>query len=69
MIPDNVNLITKDGCMAADEDMLFDELINCKTVSEQMQLLYDQTALNDLGVRLRYMIARQVGSKYLRNCF
>ncbi|KAJ0175923.1 hypothetical protein K1T71_008097 [Dendrolimus kikuchii] len=59
-IPKNINLMTNNGCRATDEDALFEDLMNCKTVSEQIQLLYDQTALNDLGVRLRYMIARQL---------
>ncbi|XP_059062906.1 poly(A) RNA polymerase, mitochondrial-like [Achroia grisella] len=53
-------LITKNGNAAIDEDMLFGELTNCATVSDQIQLLYDRTMLNDLGIRLRYMVARQL---------
>lgn len=46
--------------MVVNDDALYESLMNCNTVSEQIQMLYDRTALNDLGVRLRYIIARQV---------
>lgn len=53
-------LAVKHGSSKVDEDVLFEELLNCKTVSEQLQLLYNRTKLNDMDVRLRYMVARQV---------
>ncbi|XP_072929815.1 poly(A) RNA polymerase, mitochondrial [Epargyreus clarus] len=54
------SLAVKDGCNKVDEDALYEELLNCGTVSDQIQLLYDRTVLNDLGIRLRYMVARQL---------
>lgn len=59
-VPSTDTLLLKEGTVDADEDALFEELIACKSISEQIQLLYDRTVLNDLGVRLRYMVARQV---------
>lgn len=53
-------LSSMDGCSMVDEDELFRQLLKCDTVSDQIQLLYDRTKLNDLGIRLRYMVARQV---------
>lgn len=53
-------LMTTKGCNSIDEDNLIEELANCEDVSEQIQQMHDRTALNDLGVRLRYMVARQV---------
>lgn len=59
--PTSKSLLAKDGNSPPNEDVLFEELLKCSTVSDQIQLLYDKTKLNDLGVRLRYMVARQVG--------
>ncbi|CAD0197959.1 unnamed protein product [Chrysodeixis includens] len=56
----SMTLSSMDGCSMVDEDELFQQLLQCDTVSDQIQLLYDRTKLNDLGVRLRYMVARQV---------
>ncbi|XP_028155931.1 poly(A) RNA polymerase, mitochondrial-like [Ostrinia furnacalis] len=53
-------LIIKDGNAPPNEEALSEELLKCSTVSEQIQLLYDRTKLNDLGVRLRFMVARQL---------
>lgn len=53
-------LMTTKGCNSIDEDNLIEELANCEDVSEQIQQMHDRTALNDLGVRLRYMVARQI---------
>lgn len=58
--PISKTLATKDGIQVVDEDVLLEDLLNCETVSDQIQLLYDRTKLNDLGVRLRFMVARQV---------
>ncbi|KAL0879104.1 hypothetical protein ABMA27_004061 [Loxostege sticticalis] len=58
--PTSKSLLTKDGNSPPNEDVLFEELLKCSTVSDQIQLLYDKTKLNDLGVRLRYMVARQL---------
>ncbi|KPJ04642.1 Poly(A) RNA polymerase, mitochondrial [Papilio xuthus] len=52
-------LATKDGIEPIDDDLLYEELLNCETVTQQIQHLYERTKLNDLGVRLRYMVARQ----------
>ncbi|CAH2243638.1 jg23563 [Pararge aegeria aegeria] len=54
------HLAVKDGSLSVNEDVLFEELMNCSSVSEQIQMLYDRTVLNDIGVRLRYMVARQL---------
>lgn len=53
-------LASINGIEQVDEDKLFKDLVECDTVSDQIQLLYDRTRLNDLGARLRYMVARQV---------
>ncbi|XP_045773699.1 poly(A) RNA polymerase, mitochondrial-like [Maniola jurtina] len=53
-------LAVKDGSLRVNEEVLFEELLNCETVSDQIQMLYDRTVLNDIGVRLRYMVARQL---------
>ncbi|KAI5638203.1 hypothetical protein NE865_09149 [Phthorimaea operculella] len=58
--PSDTDLLIKDGTMAVNEEQLFAELLACETVSKQIQLLYDKTSLNDIGVRLRYMVARQL---------
>lgn len=55
-----LSLATENAEMEVNEDELIEKLAQCKTVSDQIQLLYDCTTLNDLGVRLRYMVARQV---------
>ncbi|KAH9644730.1 hypothetical protein HF086_003835 [Spodoptera exigua] len=52
-------LASINGIEQVDEDKLFKDLMDCETVSDQIQLLYDRTRLNDLGARLRYMVARQ----------
>lgn len=55
-------LTIKNGNDHMDEDILFEDLIKCETISDQIQLLYQRTTINDLGIRLRYMVARQVGT-------
>ncbi|CAG9583437.1 unnamed protein product [Danaus chrysippus] len=55
-----LELRVKDGNNKYSEDVLFDDLMKCQTVSEQIQMLYDKTILNDVGARLRYMVARQL---------
>ncbi|XP_061717935.1 poly(A) RNA polymerase, mitochondrial [Cydia pomonella] len=54
------SLNTKDGSSDLSEDTLFQELMSAQTVSDQIQLLYDRTILNDLGVRLRFIVAREL---------
>ncbi|CAG9788436.1 unnamed protein product [Diatraea saccharalis] len=54
------SLVIKDGNAIVDEAVLYKELAECSSVSDQIQLLYDRTKLNDLGVRLRYMVARHL---------
>ncbi|XP_044264015.1 poly(A) RNA polymerase, mitochondrial [Tribolium madens] len=53
-------LNTENGnqCMKSPEIMNL--LRNCDSVSEQMNVLYNSTKLNDLGTRLRFLTARQV---------
>ncbi|CAG5023578.1 unnamed protein product [Parnassius apollo] len=58
-VPSSKTLAAKDGITAIDDDILFEELLNCETMSNQIQLLYERTKLNDLGIRLRFMVARQ----------
>nr|XP_021181118.2 poly(A) RNA polymerase, mitochondrial [Helicoverpa armigera] len=58
----SIKLASVNGIDKIDEDKLFKELVDCETVSDQIQLLYDRTTLNDLGARLRYMVARQIES-------
>lgn len=53
-------LAVKDGSLSVNEEVLLQELSSCETVSDQIQMLYDKTMLNDIGVRLRYIVARQV---------
>ncbi|XP_068628339.1 poly(A) RNA polymerase, mitochondrial-like [Battus philenor] len=57
--PNTKRLATTDGVVSVDNEILLEELHNCETVSSQIQHLYERTKLNDLGVRLRYMVARQ----------
>uniref|UniRef100_A0A2A4JZZ6 Poly(A) RNA polymerase mitochondrial-like central palm domain-containing protein n=1 Tax=Heliothis virescens TaxID=7102 RepID=A0A2A4JZZ6_HELVI len=57
-----IKLASVNGIDKIDEDKLFKELVDCETVSDQIQLLCDRTMLNDLGIRLRYMVARQIES-------
>ncbi|XP_049875361.1 poly(A) RNA polymerase, mitochondrial-like [Pectinophora gossypiella] len=59
-VPDDKSLLITNGTLPVDEDQLFAELLACETVSDQIQTLYDKTMLNDLGIRLRYMVARQL---------
>ncbi|CAG4992472.1 unnamed protein product [Colias eurytheme] len=56
----NKTLAITNGTAQVEDDVLFEELLNCETVSQQIQLLYDRTKLNDMDVRLRYMVARQL---------
>lgn len=60
LAPISESLVIKDGCSFPTEDALFEELMGAATVSDQIQLLYDRTKLNDLSVRLRYLVAREV---------
>ncbi|CAH2090616.1 unnamed protein product [Euphydryas editha] len=60
LVANGKNLAVKNGIEIIKEDVLYEELMNCETVSDQIQLLYDRTTLNDLGMRLRYMVARQL---------
>ncbi|XP_041981414.1 poly(A) RNA polymerase, mitochondrial-like [Aricia agestis] len=53
-------LAIKDGNCCVDEDLLLEELAKCETVSDQIMLLYQRTMLNDIGIRLRFMVARQM---------
>ncbi|CAK1543289.1 unnamed protein product [Leptosia nina] len=54
------SLAVKHGNSKVDEDMLFKELLNCESVSDQLLLLYNKTKLNDMDIRLRFMVARQL---------
>ncbi|RVE43299.1 hypothetical protein evm_012058 [Chilo suppressalis] len=53
-------LLIKDGNTLIDDEDLYEELMKCSTVTEQIEQLYEKTRLNDLGVRLRYMVARHL---------
>lgn len=49
-----------DGCRPIDYNEINDIMLGAKTVSDQMQILYKSTALNDVGIRLRFLAARQI---------
>ncbi|XP_047533901.1 poly(A) RNA polymerase, mitochondrial-like [Vanessa atalanta] len=53
-------LAVKNGTEICNEDVLLEDILNCETVSDQIQLLYERTTLNDLSIRLRYIVARQL---------
>ncbi|XP_075976776.1 poly(A) RNA polymerase, mitochondrial-like [Anticarsia gemmatalis] len=56
----SVSLASIDGGSPVEDEKLLLDMSKCSTVSDQIQLLYDKTSLNDLGTRLRYMVARQI---------
>lgn len=58
--PVNASLTSCDGSANMDEDCLIEDLMKCSSISDQIQLLYDRTTLDDIGTRLRYIVARQV---------
>lgn len=53
-------LLTKNGCDIPSEKTVMNILSKSNNVSEQIQTLYDLTHLNDIGIRLRYIAAKQV---------
>ena len=53
-------LLTKNGCEIPSEKIVMNILSKSNNVSEQIQTLYDLTHLNEIGIRLRYIAARQV---------
>ncbi|KAJ8926100.1 hypothetical protein NQ315_009957 [Exocentrus adspersus] len=55
-------LSIQNGTEIIAESEVRDKLRQCRTVSDQMNVLYDITKLNDVGTRLRYLIARQIES-------
>lgn len=59
-IQKDVTLLTEDSTSSINEDKLIEGLMQCDSVSDQIQMLYDKIVLNDIGIRLRYMVARQV---------
>ncbi|CAB3223378.1 unnamed protein product [Arctia plantaginis] len=58
--PPTATLLSLNSSSLVDEDVMLQDMVKCSTVSEQMQLLYDRTFLNDFGTRLRYIVARQL---------
>ncbi|XP_030563298.1 poly(A) RNA polymerase, mitochondrial [Drosophila novamexicana] len=53
-------LSTIDGTRPPTHDYLQELLRGADSIEQQLQLLYDQTRLNDLGVRMRFLAALQV---------
>lgn len=60
LIPTNMTLKSSDMSSVINNDALIDNLVKCGSISEQIQVLYDNTKLNDIGTRLRYMVVRQL---------
>lgn len=53
-------LLATDGCRSIEYNEINDVMLRAKTVSDQMQILYKATTLNDVGIRLRFLAARQM---------
>lgn len=53
-------LHVKNGCEIPAENVILRNVLQANNISEQIQILYELTCLNDLGTRLRYVTARQV---------
>lgn len=60
--PSKVTLASVNSSSLVGEDVILQDMMKCSSVSEQIQLLYDRTYLNDFGTRLRYIVARQVST-------
>ncbi len=54
------SLTVTDGCRPIDYDEINKILLSAESVSDQMTILYKSTTLNDLGIRLRFLAARQI---------
>lgn len=54
------SLVAVDGISGLSEEKVLEDLNKCTSISDQIQVLYDKTTLNDIGTRLRYMVARQL---------
>ncbi|XP_025835229.1 poly(A) RNA polymerase, mitochondrial isoform X2 [Agrilus planipennis] len=53
-------LTIENGNCPLSEENLRSKLQACDSISEQIEILYESTKLNDLGVRLRFLSARQI---------
>lgn len=58
----NVNgkLMVTDGCEPIDYSSINEMMLGAQSISDQMLILHKATALNDLGIRLRFLAARQI---------
>lgn len=54
------NLMVTDGCRPIDYSDINGIMLGAKSLSDQMAILYKSTTLNDLGIRLRFLAARQI---------
>lgn len=61
--PAILELATKNGCQIPSEAEVSESLMKSNSLSHQIANLYEMTRLDDLGIRLRYMVARQVRIK------
>lgn len=55
-----IPLATIDGTRPLAQEHLHTRLRGAQSIEEQLQLLYEHTRLNDLGVRMRFLAALQV---------
>lgn len=53
-------LSIENGTTVITDEQLYEDLKGCKSISEQMTMVYEKTKLNDLGTRLRFLVAQQV---------
>lgn len=53
-------LVIIDGCKIIDQIKLTDLLRSARDIEDQINLLYEHTKLNDLGIRLRFLAACQL---------
>lgn len=67
--PNSINC--KNGILQIDDDKLIEDMKMCESVSQQIEVLYNTTRLNEICVRLKYIVARQVSLSFfeVKNCF
>lgn len=57
---DDPSLKITDGIQIIPEDLLKELLRSSETLEDQMHVLHKATSLNDLGIRLRFLAAKQI---------
>lgn len=53
-------LMVTDGCQPIDYNEINEVMQGAENLADQMVILYKSTALNDIGIRLRFLAARQI---------